>query len=299
MEPIHIDHKGRAAEYLRQADSLIRGNCFGSSSQHQKEEALEYLEKAGNQYKLDKDWNDSLKAYIRAVDLAIELKHYNATKFCMEVVSMYNKINNIDGQLFYLQKAAVIYGEGGQGINYAKVQKDIGEIFEKQQANPKKAIEHYKNAADAYDTERNHSISATSMNLKIADLLLAHTTDIASLTEAKRIYENISTNIAVDSPSRFHVRGYLFNAVLAMMVLADNVAARRAYDKYCIEFALFNKSDEAELCKQLLDSVDNEDAEALTQAVTKYAQTNIIDALRTKTLLTIKERLIQTETISL
>jgi len=298
MEPIYINHKGRAEEYLKQAKSLSSGSCFGSVSKIQKEEAIDYLIKAANQYKLDKDWENCLKSYISAVDLATEIGHYNIATYCIEVASMYNKLGNIDGQVFYLQKAGIIYSEAGQSTSYAKIQKDIAEIYDKQKANPIKAIEHYKNAADVYETERGHNSSYVAMNIKIAELLLANTTDFASLNEAKRIYETMASN-SVDGPTRFHVKSYLLNAILALIVLGDAVASRRAYDQYIGEFALFNKSEEAELCKQILDALDEQDVAAYTVAVTKYAQTKSLDGLHTKLLLTVKERLMTDEKIQL
>uniref|UniRef100_A0A4W3GT12 N-ethylmaleimide-sensitive factor attachment protein, alpha b n=1 Tax=Callorhinchus milii TaxID=7868 RepID=A0A4W3GT12_CALMI len=247
------------------------------------EEACEMYCRAGNMFKMAKNWSAAGNAFCQAARLHLQLqsKHDAATNF----VDAGNAFKKSDPQeaINCLNRAIEIYTDMGRFTIAAKHHISIAEIYETELVDVEKAIAHYEQAADYYKGEESNS-SANKCLLKVA----TYAAQLEQYPKAIEIYEQVGTS-AMDSPLlKYSAKEYFFKASLCHFCV-DMLNAKFAVSKYEEMFPAFSDSRECKLVKKLLDACEEQNVEGYTDAVKEYDSISRLDQWLTTMLLRIKK----------
>lgn len=104
------------------------------------------------------------------------------------------------------QEAISLFCDMGRFANAAKLEKEIGEMYENDNQ-PDKCVQHYQQAANYFQGE--DSISGAQQCL----LKVAHFNALAEkYEEAIKIYEDVAQSCLEKNVLKFNAKGHLFNA---------------------------------------------------------------------------------------
>lgn len=167
-----MNREKEAIELVKKAESKMNTGFFGSifsSKSSRMEEALDYLEKAANIFKLVKNWEEAGKTYEKCGNIELELQA-DASKYYLDAAHCYSFVN-LQRCAEIKKKALEIYKQQGRFQLAGKIQKEMAEKFEEEREY-KQAAEAFKAAADYFSMESMNSKSyQQSCLLKYADLL--------------------------------------------------------------------------------------------------------------------------------
>ncbi|KAJ9516507.1 hypothetical protein QJQ45_011142 [Haematococcus lacustris] len=265
-----------------QAEKKLKGFGFFGNKY---EDAVELLEKAANNYKLGKCWNDAVDAYTKLAEcqLKCESKHEAASAY-VEAAKVAAKTQpQLSTEL--LQKAVGIYTDMGRLNMAARQLKEIGEITEK--SGPKaESITFYEQAADLFETEGSTS-EATKCRLKIAEF----SAEAGQYGKAVQIYEDAAKRAVENNLLKFSARGYLLNAGICGLcyLRVDDIEAK--IDKYRDIDLQFGGSREDMLMQGLLEAFRKGDDSMFATHLSEFDSVIKLDAWKTRILLAAKRRL--------
>jgi alpha-soluble NSF attachment protein len=180
-----MDPTSKGREWLAKAEKRLTAfSLFGSGSKY--EDAAEMLEKAANQFKLGKAWNEAGEAYMKLaeVHLKLESKHDAASSW-VEASKAFLKSDQRRA-VACLQQAVSLYTDMGRLGMAARQLREIGEVLEKE-GNKEESIMFYEQAADLFATE-NSTSEANKCNLKIAQFAA----ELERYPQAIKIYEDVA-----------------------------------------------------------------------------------------------------------
>ncbi|KAJ9516737.1 hypothetical protein QJQ45_027142 [Haematococcus lacustris] len=283
------DYAAKGDDFKKQAEKKLKGFGFFGNKY---EDAVELLEKAANNYKLGKCWNDAVDAYTKLAEcqLKCDSKHEAASAY-VEAAKVAAKTQpQLSTEL--LQKAVGIYTDMGRLNMAARQLKEIGEITEK--SGPKaESITFYEQAADLFETEGSTS-EATKCRLKIAEF----SAEAGQYGKAVQIYEDAAKRAVENNLLKFSARGYLLNAGICGLcyLRVDDIEAK--LDKYRDIDLQFGGSREDMLmqlllidAQGLLEAFRKGDDSMFATHLSEFDSVIKLDAWKTRILLAAKRRL--------
>lgn len=264
------DHEKKAKDLLSQGDKKLHsvGGLFGSlvGGSSKIDDAVELYTKAGNAFKMAKNWNAAGDAFCKAAALETKCKsNHNAASQYVEAANCYRKTNPSEAVKILL-KAIEIYTDMGKFRIAAKHHVTTAEIFEKEDVNIPKAIMHYEKAADYYKGEES-SCSANKCLVKVAQFAA----EAEQYGKAIAIYEQIAISGMDNRLLRYGAKDYYFRAALCrlcMDVQDASIAVRRYEDM----FPAFGDSRECNFLKQLIAACSDQDSDSFDNAVTEFTR---------------------------
>lgn len=283
-----MSDEARAQQYLQEAEKKMKssGSLFSSvfgSGSSKLDDACELFQKAGNSFKMAKNWTQAGRAFCSAAE--IQLKQ-NAKH---EAANMYNEAANsfkkIDPQeaLNCLQKSCDIYIDMGRLVMAAKQYQIIAELYESDLVDIPNAITYYEKSADLFKTEENNS-SANKCLLKVAHFS-AQTEKYARAIE---IFEQIGTSSIENPLLKYGARDHFFRAGLCHLCV-DHLNCQQALARYETLLASFSDSRECNFLKQLVGAVEENNVESFTNVVKDYDTISRLDNWCTTLLLRVKK----------
>lgn len=261
----------KAQDFLNQGEKALgRFSIFSSGTKF--EDASEAFEKAGNQFKIAKKWQAAGDMYAKCATCQLKMKETSrAAQFYQMAADAMKKVNP-EGATKYFQQAIAMLCDAGRFTSAAKMQKEIAEIYEKED-NLEAAIENYRQAAEYYSGENQQS-SANTMMLKVAQF----SAQLEEYEEAAEIYENIATSCMESNLMKFNAKGHLLNAGICIMAMNDSVLVNQKKDTYEeIDFT-FADSREGKLFQALADAFENLDPDEFADAIYQYDSISKLDA---------------------
>lgn len=272
----------KADDFLKKAEKKLKSwNPFGNKY----EEAAELLEKAANNFKLAKCWNEATDAYTKLAECQIKLdsKHDAASAYvegakCAIKVSPQNATP-------LLQKAVAIYTDMGRLSMAARQLREIAEVQEKQGLK-EESIAFYEEAADLFFTE-NSSSEATKCRLKIAEF----SAELKKYPKAVELYEDAASAAVENNLLKYSAKGYLLNAGICLLCYASPEEITAKLDKYKEMDLQFAGSREDTLLTSLTQALQTQDDQAFATALAEYDSMTRLDAWKTKILLEAKRRI--------
>lgn len=157
-----MSDEAKGKQYMEEAEKKLKssGSMFSSifgSGSSKLDDAAELFQKAGNSFKMAKNWMAAGKAFCAAAEIQLKqnTKH--------EAANMYNEAANAykkaDPQEAFncLLKSCDIYIDMGRLVMAAKQYQTIGELFETDMVDIPNAITYYEKAADLFKTEENNA----------------------------------------------------------------------------------------------------------------------------------------------
>ncbi|KAK3093653.1 hypothetical protein FSP39_018514 [Pinctada imbricata] len=281
------DQKGK--ELFAEAEKKLKSSqgffssLFGSSSKV--EDASELFVRAGNMFKMAKNWTSAGESFCRAAQLQIELKskHQAATEY-VNAGTCYKKSDPNEAVNCFL-KAVEIFTDMGKFTIAAKHHITIAEVYETELVDLEKAITHYEQAADYYKGEESNS-SANKCLVKVAQ----YSAQLEQYDKAIQIYEEIGTSCVDNSLLKYSAKDYFFKAALCHLCV-DVLNAEHAVQKYEEIMPAFGDNRESKLLKKLIEAVNEEDIDKYTDAVKEYDSISRLDQWTTTVLLRVKKNI--------
>lgn len=264
------DHERKGKDLLSQADKKLHsvGGLFGSlfGGSEKVDDAVELYAKAGNAFKMAKNWKAAGDAFCKAAALEIKCKsNHQAASQYVEAANCYRKTNTSEA-VKILQRAIEIYTDMGKFRIAAKHHVTTAEIFEKEDANIPKAILHYEMAADYYKGEES-SCAANKCLVKVAQFAA----EAEQYDKAIAIYEKIAMSGMDNRLLRYGAKDYYFRAALCRMC-NDVQDASNAIHRYEDMFPAFGDSRECILLKQLIAACSDQDSNSFDNAVAEFTR---------------------------
>lgn len=280
-------HEAKARSFEAQADKRLQSGGLKSwfedkSAKYQ--DAAELYNKAANFYKLSKNMDKAGEVYLKAGNnFAQTQQKHDAASAYQNAAQAYIK-SNPDGAVDAMKRAVDLYLDEGRFNMAAKAQKEIAEMFEKEQK-LEQAMDSFTKAADYYESENSPS-NAQSCRLKVAHFAAS----LGQFDKATEIFETCASAAADNKLLKFSVREYLLKASFCLLAAGDLVGAKRAatekYPSLCFEWS---GSKESKFVEELVAAIEAYDQDAFTAAVQDFDSTNRLDQWKTNILLKVKE----------
>jgi len=257
------------------------GQFFGGQSKV--EEAMELIQKAGNNYKMAKMWGDAGHAFTQLAQHHEKAgNRLDAATNYIEAANCYKKTDPNEAVNSML-RGIEIYTDMGKFTMAAKHHQTIAEIYETEIADMEKAIQHYEQASDYFRGEENNS-SANKCQLKVA----MFAAQMENYEKAIQIYEQVANSALESSLLKYSAKEYMFRAALCHLCV-ELTNSRIAIEKYEEMYPAFQDSRECKLIKSLMTHLEDQNVDAFTDTVKEYDSISRLDQWYTTMLLRIKK----------
>eukprot|EP01041_Mallomonas_annulata_P012231 gene12231-25682_t len=229
--------------------ALNRTLIFGFGKNQKFEDAAEAYVKAGNAYKISKQWKEAGDAYLKAADCQNKTDSPNDS--CNSYIEAGNSFRNCSANdaVASYQKAIAIFNDTGRFSQSARYYKEIAEIYE-QDNNLALAIENYQQSADIQLSE-NKKQAAQQCLIKIATL--ASSIDDAGIQRGAEIFESLGRDSMTTTLGAYSAKGYFLQAAMCHLAVGDNVATRSKISAFKNADYSFGPSRECQFVEKLID----------------------------------------------
>lgn len=284
------DYEAKGQDFLAKADKKLKSMSFFGNKY---EEATELYEKAGNNFKLAKNWQTAGEVYrkLAEVQLKLDSKH-EAAQASVESAKAFLKVDR-KAAISSLQQAVQLYTDMGRLTMAARQLREIAELEEKED-HKEVAMEFYTQAADLFAGEES-TADANKCRLKVAQF----SAELNKYPEAVDIYEDIAKGCVDNNLLKYSAKGYLLNAGICRLCSNDVWEVRSAVDKFSELDPNFAGSREDKFLRDLADAVEEGDVDKFTDVVADFDSLTRLDAWKTTLLLRVKKRIPEEGEVSL
>lgn len=256
---------------------------FLSSSQDRLEDASDMYVRAGNAFRLNKDFSNAGSQFVKAADLQQKLGNHNdVANHLVEAYKCYKGVLPQDAIDALSRAIHIFLTQNGQFRRAANFQMDLAELYETS-GDAKKAGEAYEQAGDYFSTDHAEAL-ANKAYLKCADLSAVG----GEYERARGLYDTIIKNSLGNSLTKWNLKEYFLKNVLCTLAMDDTVEAEKRLAHYAAEEPLFAGTREHKLAQDVLLAVTSSDTEQFANVVFEYDQFSKLDKLKTLVLLKIK-----------
>lgn len=277
------EDKGEA--YLAQGQKILgKFSLFGSGTKF--EDAAECFESAGNQFKIAKKWSRAGNAYVKVAEMNLKTNDKaGGARYYQTAAAAYRKENSAEAVKYY-EMAVSMLCDSGKFSSAAKIQKEIGELYEAEDKTDE-AITSYRQAAEYY-TGENQATSANSCFLKVAQFSAV----LERFEDAMHLYEQVGAACMESNLLKFNAKGHLLNAGMCALATNDrDVVSTKLAAYEDIDFA-FADSREGKLLTTLVSAYECYDTDAFADAVYQFDSISKLDQWKVSVLLKIKESMV-------
>ncbi|KAL0227735.1 hypothetical protein RCL1_003878 [Eukaryota sp. TZLM3-RCL] len=269
--------------YLRAEARLTKWFSFGTTKF---EEASEIFVRAANAYKLRKEWKKAGDSFSRASECMkkCEGQEFEVGNHLASAATCYKKVDPSIAVTFY-KSASDTFASAGRFQTAAKHLKDAAESM-KSDGEKQSAVELFLEASNLFESEEQSS-SSHACQISAADL----SAELGNYVDAAKIYESIGLSVLDDRLRKFSAREHFLKCILCFLASTDNVAAKDALSKFNKSDSSFEQTREADLCKSLVEAVEEGDVEQLATAIYEYDSISKLDDWKTAVCLKIRENI--------
>lgn len=281
------ENEAKALQLMAEAEKKLTQQkgffsaLFGGSNKT--EEAIELYQRAGNMFKMSKNWTKAGECFCEAANLHARngSRHDSGIGYA-DASNCFKKVD-IERAAECLLKAIDIYTDMGRFTMAAKYHQSIAEMYESDPNTLTKTIQHYEQAADYFKGEESVS-SANKCMLKVA----LYAAQMEDYEKAISIYEQVAATSLESSLLKYSAKEYFFRAALCHLSV-DLLNAQHAIEKYSNQYPAFQDSREYKLIKELCEHLEDQNIEGFTDAVKAYDSISRLDQWYTTILLRIKK----------
>jgi len=239
-------------------------------------------------FKLAKKPIEAGQSYMEAATcyLCTNFSKFEATSSYLKVAQCL-KMEDPLAAVNALQHVIETYKEEGKFSMAAKYEKEVAEIYEKQndEVSIGNAMKHYETAAELYSGEG--SSQASSCLLKVAHMA-ANKNDFH---KSIQIFEQIVNSLPTFAS--FKQNDLYLDAGLCYLCADDTVAAKRTIEKWS-NVSNFGKSSQYEFLHKLVESCENLDTEGFENVVQEYMSLTA-DPWRSNLIGNIRDKIVEEE----
>ncbi|KAL2073560.1 hypothetical protein VTL71DRAFT_10886 [Oculimacula yallundae] len=273
---------------LQKADKAASGAGGGFSlfggRQEKWENAADLYTQAANAFRMQKLNKEAGQAFEKAADIQTNKLNEpdDAANTLTEAFKVYRKSDPLDAARC-LDVAINHYTMKGNFRRAATHKQNLAEVYEVEIGDQKKAIESYELAASWFENDNAEAL-ANKLYLKVADLAAMESDYYKAIEQ----YEKVATASVSNNLMKWSVKDYFLRAGLCHLASGDQVATKRALDKYADMDPTFPSQRESQLLVDLYEAVEAGDQEAFADKLFQYDQMSKLDKWKTVILLRIK-----------
>jgi alpha-soluble NSF attachment protein len=194
----------------------------------------------------------------------------------MNAANCYRK-NQPEKALKMMIEASKIFSHMGKFTQAAKVEKDLGELFEKEEKYID-AFKHYKIAAEFYENE-NQKATANGFFIKCADMLAF----LKKYGDATDYYEKSARQALEEKVTSYGAKEIFFKAFLCRLANCKSYDENKVEElkdflkDYFGDDPKFEGSPEGDLCEGILDSIVKDDVKEFQKHLRGYHSIKKLD----------------------
>lgn len=299
------DHEAKAQCYMTEADAIVHTPQFlvtqtwkgvlrplskrtkkpsgaAKKSPNGGEKASVLYQKAGNNFKMAKNWDSAGHAFKKSATHR-EIPYDSCTDY-VEASNCYKKVES-EKAAECLIRASEIQLCNGKFQLVAKYHEDIGNLLEGA-GKREQAIQHYETASQYFRSELRNA-AANRCILKAAE----HTAMIENFENAIKIYEELALRVLDSNLLKYSAEDHYFRAALCHLCV-DFLNAHHAMLRYYDEYPAFKDCRKAKLLEALINCVEETDIDKFEAEVDKYESVIVFDSWYKKLLNKIKNNMI-------
>lgn len=235
------------------------------------EDAIEFLKKSANAYKLESNWEAAAHGYLRIVKFinsaqskGIEYLFSNSDIIdnYLNAAHCFDKINSPEKFKCKLQ-ALDIYKSNGDFKRAGKLAMQIAESYEKE-FEKSNAVNHYKNAIELFQLDKDkHSESVSCLN-KIAEITIGLENN--NYLEVLEIYKKIIEHYQSVKLGQYQLKNYICMYMLVSLCYEPEDVVRQKFIEFAgIDYS-FESSNEGKFICNIIQSVEESDIELFSNA---------------------------------
>ncbi|KAI1473986.1 TPR-like protein [Daldinia eschscholtzii] len=276
---------------LQKADKALSSasggfSFFGGREEKYQNAADLYIE-AANAFRIQKMNREAGQAFEKAA--AVQSKQLNepddAANTLVDAFKVYRKENPEDA-VRCLDVAVSQYCKKGNFRRAAQHKENMGEVFETEIGDTKRALEAYETAAGWYEGD-NAAALANKLWLKVADIAALEGDYYKSIEH----YEKVAAASINNNLMRYSVKDYFLKAGICHLATGDMVATNRALEKYRDQDPTFPSTREHQLLVDLAAAVEAGDQDQFTDKLFQYDQLSKLDKWKTTILVRVKNNI--------
>ena len=217
---------------------------------------------AGNIFKMHQKWNDAGDAYLKSAGTYEQSKdHTDSCNMYQNAASCFRKENPekaiecYNASIRYMLKA-------GRFSSAAKLQKEVGEIYETQMFDYNSAIAAYSEAGQLFLGEESKALASDCI-LRAAKASCEGTNTMRSLELFQKLVDVSSTS----DYAQYIIKDYLFGICLCLLIVRNESQAEQEIAKVIERFPYFQQEREFELIESLKEAIKKQDIAEFQAAV--------------------------------
>jgi alpha-soluble NSF attachment protein len=273
-----------AQTLLEKADKKANSSTgWFSSSSTKFEEAGDLYQQAANSFKLEKLFKEAGDAFAKEAECREKCNETNDAANAWWNAAKAFKRGFPDLAIQALSQTVVHLTQGGRFRQAADREKEIAQIYLQEQHDLRRACESFERAGEWYAQE---DATATA-NACLKDAADLHA-ELEEYQIAVARYDQVAAHSLGSALTKYSVKDYWLKALLCVLASSDYVSARRNLDRYGQMDGTFPSTREAKFILALLETLEQGDEEAFTNAIFEYDQITKLDNWKTAILLKIK-----------
>lgn len=262
----------------------------GSSQSYRLEEAADLYVQAANQYRLNKDYDQAGKQFVKAADIQKKLGNHNDVgNHLVEAYKCFKGVSPDDAIDCLTQAIHIFLTQNGQFRRAANFTMDLGELYESK-SDYNEALKSYEQAGDYFETDHAEALSNKAY-LKCADLSCL----LNNYKKAIDLYDIIIKKLVGNSLSKWNLKDYFFKSTLCILCLDDVIEAQKKLSFFLEEEPSFESTREYKLIQDIFDAIEQGDIQLFSDKVFEYDQFSKLDKLKTQLLLKVKNSVVEKE----
>lgn len=271
----------KALEWIAKADKLMKKSFFTTPDPAG---AAEAYEKAGNLYKLDKNWAKAGEQLEKAAAcLNQDHQTFSAGRQYQNAAISYKNGNLMDQAIRAWKSAIAQYVEDGKFSQAGRTMKELAEAeeaggdFTSALSSVTSAIEYLESA--------NEPVAASQLKGKAGELAV----ECKQFSLAAECFESVAKNATLS----FATVDPYTRATLCHLVGGDSVESSKCLERFAANSMDFAKSPEFVLLDDIVKAVENQDRAAFDEAIKTFKTQGKgrLDSWKTKLLTRIRESL--------
>ncbi|KAK1765568.1 soluble NSF attachment protein [Phialemonium atrogriseum] len=276
---------------LQKADKAIQsasgGFGFFGGREDKYQNAADLYMQAANAFKMAQQNREAGQAFEKAAQIQTSKLNEadDAANTLVDAFKVYKKEYPEDA-IRCVEIAITQYCKKGNFRRAASHKESLGEVFETQINDMKRAIENYETAAGWYEAD-NAPALANKLFLKVADIAALE----ADYYKAIEQYEKVAQQSINNNLMKYSVKDYFLKAGVCHMATKDLVATQRALEKYRELDPTFASQREHQLLVDLSQALEAGDQEMFTDKLFAYDQMSRLDKWKTAILLRVKNQI--------
>ncbi|ORY22376.1 soluble NSF attachment protein [Naematelia encephala] len=262
---------------------------FGSQSSKW-EEAGDLFQQAANQFKIEKEWEKSGKAFEREAACRLKAGENNDAMNAFHNAAKSYKKSNPEAAVSALHQTIQLLTQAGNFRQAADREKEIAGVYAQDGLDMAKARDSFVRAGDWYKQE-DANATANQCYQQAAEL----SADLGDYPRSMDLYTTVADWSLTSALTKYSVKEYWLRAALCSMAMGDLVTTSRLMESFAQKDVTFPSTREAKFAHELWQACEEADVERFTAAVVQYDQVTKLDNWKTGVLLRIKKALEEDE----